>query len=113
DGRSHESMSLLPQMPLVKGALWIAHLGYFALVRLAQLSQAGVSLSFAIEGWGGELGGEQAGRCAQRAASACRAHRPACPCPCPAQAQGNTAILIPSPLATLSSASQADRRGKR
>jgi hypothetical protein len=27
---------------LVKGALWIADLGYFALVRLAQLSQAGV-----------------------------------------------------------------------
>ncbi len=42
DGRSHESKSLLQQLPLVKGALWIADLGYFALVRLAQLSQAGV-----------------------------------------------------------------------
>ncbi len=41
DGRRHESTSLL-QQPLVKGALWIADLGYFALVRLAQLSQAGV-----------------------------------------------------------------------
>ena len=43
DGRSHESTSLLQQVPLVKGALWIADLGYFALVRLAQLSKAGVS----------------------------------------------------------------------
>jgi len=42
DGRSHESQSLLQQLPLVKGALWIADLGYFALVRLAQLSKAGV-----------------------------------------------------------------------
>src|SRR5712692_5161387 len=42
DGRRHESTSLLQQVPLVKGALWIADLGYFALVRLAQLSQAGV-----------------------------------------------------------------------
>src|SRR5207302_213197 len=42
DGRRHESTSLLQQLPLVKGALWIADLGYFALVRLAQLSQAGV-----------------------------------------------------------------------
>src|SRR5216684_4510965 len=41
DGRRHESTSLL-QQPLVKGALWIADMGYFALVRLAQLSQAGV-----------------------------------------------------------------------
>ena len=41
DGRSHESQSLLQQMPLGKGALWIADLGYFALVRLAQLGQAG------------------------------------------------------------------------
>ncbi len=42
DGRSHESKSLLQQIPVVKGALWIADLGYFALVRLAQLSKAGV-----------------------------------------------------------------------
>ncbi len=42
DGRSHESKSLLQQIPMVKGALWIADLGYFALVRLAQLSKAGV-----------------------------------------------------------------------
>jgi len=42
DGRCHESKSLLQQVPLVKGALWIADLGYFALVRLAQLSKAGV-----------------------------------------------------------------------
>ncbi len=42
DGRSHESTSLLQQLPLLKGALWIADMGYFALVRLAQLSQAGV-----------------------------------------------------------------------
>jgi len=39
DGRSHESTSLLQQVPMVKGA---ADLGYFALVRLAQLSKAGV-----------------------------------------------------------------------
>ncbi len=42
DGRSHESQSLLQDVPLVKGALWIADMGYFALVRLAYLSQAGV-----------------------------------------------------------------------
>jgi Transposase DDE domain len=42
DGRSHESQSLLQEVPLVKGALWIADLGYFALVRLAHLSKAGV-----------------------------------------------------------------------
>lgn len=42
DGRSHESKSLLQDWPLLKGALWIADLGYFALVRLAQLSKAGV-----------------------------------------------------------------------
>lgn len=42
DGRRHESTSLLQQRPLVKGALWIADMGYFALVRLAQLSKAGV-----------------------------------------------------------------------
>ena len=42
DGRSHESKSLLQGVPLLKGALWIADLGYFALVRLAQLSKAGV-----------------------------------------------------------------------
>src|SRR5947209_3698181 len=42
DGRRHESTSLLQQLPVVKGALWIADLGYFALVRLAQLSKAGV-----------------------------------------------------------------------
>jgi DDE family transposase len=42
DGRSHESQSLLQQIPLGKGALWIADMGYFALVRLAQLSKAGV-----------------------------------------------------------------------
>lgn len=42
DGRSQESRSLLQQVPLVKGALWIADLGYFALVRLAHLSKIGV-----------------------------------------------------------------------
>src|SRR5437764_2810860 len=42
DGRRHESTSLLQQLPVVKGALWIADLGYFALVRLTQLSKAGV-----------------------------------------------------------------------
>lgn len=42
DGRRHESQSLLQRLPLGKGALWIADLGYFALVRLASLSQAGV-----------------------------------------------------------------------
>ena len=29
-GRSHQSQSLLQELPLVKGALWIADLGYFA-----------------------------------------------------------------------------------
>ena len=42
EGRSHESRSLLQSLPLVKGALWIADMGYFALVRLAQMSQAGM-----------------------------------------------------------------------
>jgi DDE family transposase len=42
DGRSHESKSLLQELPLVKGALWVADLGYFALLRLAQASKAGV-----------------------------------------------------------------------
>ena len=32
----------MQHLPLVKGTLWIADLGYFALVRLAQLSKAGV-----------------------------------------------------------------------
>jgi hypothetical protein len=41
-GRSHETSSLLQQKPLPKGALWIADLGYFALVRLADLSRRGV-----------------------------------------------------------------------
>ena len=40
-GRAHESRSLLQSIPLVKGVLWIADMGYFALVRLAQVSQAG------------------------------------------------------------------------
>ena len=42
DGRAHESKSLLQRLPLAKGALWIADMGYFALVRLAALSTAGV-----------------------------------------------------------------------
>jgi hypothetical protein len=42
DGRSHESRSLVQNLPLAKGALWIADMGYFALVRLAQMSQAGM-----------------------------------------------------------------------
>ncbi len=42
DGRRHESTRLLQQRPLVKGAWWIADMGYFAWVRLAQLSKAGV-----------------------------------------------------------------------
>lgn len=41
DGRAHESQSLLQSVPLAKGVLWIADMGYFALVRLAQVSQAG------------------------------------------------------------------------
>jgi hypothetical protein len=41
-GRSHESSSLLQQHPLPKGALWIADLGYFALIRLAEWSRRGV-----------------------------------------------------------------------
>jgi hypothetical protein len=41
DGRAHEGKSLLQSIPLVKGVLWIADMGYFALVRLAQVSQAG------------------------------------------------------------------------
>src|SRR5260221_8761424 len=43
DGRSHESRSLVQSLPLAKGALWIADMGYFALVRLVQMSQAGIS----------------------------------------------------------------------
>ena len=42
DERQHESKSLLQSHSLGKGALWIADLGSFALVRLAQMSQAGV-----------------------------------------------------------------------
>jgi hypothetical protein len=42
-GRSHESSSLLQQRPLPTGALWIADLGYFALIRLAELSRRGCS----------------------------------------------------------------------
>ncbi len=41
DGRAHESKSLLQSIPWVKGALWIADMGYFALVRLVRVSQAG------------------------------------------------------------------------
>jgi len=41
DGRRHESTSLLQHLPLGKGALWIADMGYFALIRLVQMSQAG------------------------------------------------------------------------
>lgn len=41
-GRSPESSSLLQQQPLPRGALWIADLGYFALIRLAELSRRGV-----------------------------------------------------------------------
>ena len=40
-GRAHESTSLLHRIPWVKGVLWIADMGYFALVRLVQVSQAG------------------------------------------------------------------------
>lgn len=40
-GRAHESKSPLQSIPWVKGVLWIADMGYFALVRLAQVSQAG------------------------------------------------------------------------
>src|SRR5947209_12087192 len=42
EGRAHESKSPLQSLPLVKGALWIADMGYFALLRLAALSTAGV-----------------------------------------------------------------------
>lgn len=41
EGRAHESTSLLQSIPWGKGVLWIADRGYFALVRLAQVSQAG------------------------------------------------------------------------
>ncbi len=41
DGRAHESQSLVQSIPLAKGVLWIADMGYFALVRLARVSQAG------------------------------------------------------------------------
>jgi Transposase DDE domain len=41
EGRAHESTSLLQSIPWGKGVLWIADMGYFALVRLAQVSQAG------------------------------------------------------------------------
>ena len=41
NGRAHESRSLLQRIPWGKGVLWIADMGYFALVRLAQVSQAG------------------------------------------------------------------------
>jgi hypothetical protein len=41
EGRAHESKSPLQSIPWVKGVLWIADMGYFALVRLAQVSQAG------------------------------------------------------------------------
>ena len=40
-GRAHESKSLLQSSPWSKGGLWIADMGYFALVRLGQVSQAG------------------------------------------------------------------------
>ena len=33
----------MQSLPLAKGALWIADMGYFALVRLVQMSQAGIS----------------------------------------------------------------------
>ena len=42
DGCRHESQSLLQEKPMAKGSLWIADLGYFALVKLVALSQAGV-----------------------------------------------------------------------
>ena len=42
EGRRHESQSLLHDKPMAKGSLWIADLGYFALVKLVQLSQAGI-----------------------------------------------------------------------
>lgn len=42
EGRRHESQSLLQDQPMAKGSLWIADLGYFALVKLVQLSKAGV-----------------------------------------------------------------------
>ncbi len=42
-GRAHESKSLLQSIPWGKGVLWIADMGYFALVRLGQVSQAGAS----------------------------------------------------------------------
>ena len=41
EGRAHESKSLLQCIPWVSGVLWIADMGYFALVRLAQVSRAG------------------------------------------------------------------------
>ncbi len=42
EGRRHESQSLLQHKPMAKGSLWIADLGYFALVKLVALSQAGI-----------------------------------------------------------------------
>ena len=41
EGRTHESRSLLQSIPWGKGMLWRADMGYFAMGRLAQVSQAG------------------------------------------------------------------------
>ena len=69
EGRAHESQSLLQRIPLAKGVLWIADMGYFALVRLAQVSQAGGLFSDAAQGWGRDVAGGQASRSPQRPAS--------------------------------------------
>jgi hypothetical protein len=69
DGRTHESQSLVQSIPLAKGVLWIADMGYFALVRLAQVSQAGVYFLMPGIGWGRDVAGGQASGCAQRPAS--------------------------------------------
>jgi len=41
DGRRHELASVLCEHPVVKGSLWMADLGYWALYRLIAISQAG------------------------------------------------------------------------
>jgi hypothetical protein len=69
EGRSHESRSLLQSLPLVKGALWIADMGYFALVRLAQMSQAGMYFLMPRKRWGGAVAGGEARGYSQHFAS--------------------------------------------
>ena len=72
DGRSHESRSFLQEQPIVKGALWMADLGYFARVAPRADESSRRVLPDAVEGWGGDLAGKQASGCPGGPASACR-----------------------------------------